>query len=193
MTTRTSLRGGAPGDTAAYPKPVRGGLPPLVAREAAARSRPRDAFDSDDALDRALEMMGGEEVFAGRPATRAGLHALALGGVPAKALERLASGLVVLSADEVAAAVGVSTRTLHRRKGAPDAPLSPDQGGRALRFAELLARAAQVFGGQEAAERWFRSAAAGLDRQRPIDLVATPFGVQLVDEFLGRLEHGVYA
>jgi len=51
----------------------------------------------------------------------------------------------------------------------------------------------RVFGSREAAELWLYRPATGLNRQRPIDLLATPAGVGLVEEFLGRLEYGVYA
>ena len=35
--------------------------------------------------------------------------------------------------------------------------------------------------------------AMGLDGHRPLDLLATPAGVELVEDFLERLEYGVYA
>jgi putative toxin-antitoxin system antitoxin component (TIGR02293 family) len=31
-----------------------------------------------------------------------------------------------------------------------------------------------------------------LDQRRPIDLLATPAGVQLVEDLLGRIQYGVY-
>ena len=152
-----------------------------------------DAGQVEAPLLLALEFMGGSDVFTDCPASRTELHHVILQGVPGKALDRLISNVVVLSPEQVGEAVGVSTRTLRRRREAPEAPLSPEQGGRAFRFAELLARAAVIFGGQEEAERWFDTPAMGLDQQKPIDLIATQVGAQLVDEFLGRLEHGVYA
>ena len=35
--------------------------------------------------------------------------------------------------------------------------------------------------------------AMGLDHQRPIDLLQTVQGAELVNDFLTRLEHGVYS
>lgn len=60
------------------------------------------------------------------------------------------------------------------------------------RFAELLSRASIVFGGRERAERWLSSNVMGLGSRRPIDLLETSVGAQLLDDFLGRLEYGVY-
>ena len=58
--------------------------------------------------------------------------------------------------------------------------------------AEILTRATSVFGSRTAAEQWLAQPATGLDQRRPIDLLTTPAGVELVEDFLGRIEYGVY-
>ena len=58
--------------------------------------------------------------------------------------------------------------------------------------AEILAKAAEVFGTQDEAEQWLERAAPGLDGRRPLDLLATPVGVELVKDLLERLDYGVY-
>lgn len=67
-----------------------------------------------------------------------------------------------------------------------------DLASRTWLFAEALAKATDVFGGREEAERWMSQEAMGLDGARPIDLLRTVQGAELVKEFLGRLEQGVY-
>jgi putative toxin-antitoxin system antitoxin component (TIGR02293 family) len=47
-----------------------------------------------------------------------------------------------------------------------------------------------VFGSQYEAEEWLKRPAIGLDQWRPVDLLTTPAGVKLVDDYLGRLEYG---
>ena len=59
-------------------------------------------------------------------------------------------------------------------------------------FAETLAKATEIFGSREEAERWMSKPAMGLDGERPIDLLQTVQGAELVNDFLGRLEYGVY-
>jgi len=86
----------------------------------------------------------------------------------------------------------MSVRTLQRHKSAPDELLDVQQSGRAWKFAEILAKATRVLGSQEEAERWLKRPAIGLNQQRPIDLLTTPAGVKLVEEYLGRLEYDVY-
>ncbi len=62
----------------------------------------------------------------------------------------------------------------------------------AVKFAEILAKATPVLGSQEEAEQWLKRPAIGLDQQRPVDLLTTPAGVKLVEDYLGRLEYDVY-
>jgi putative toxin-antitoxin system antitoxin component (TIGR02293 family) len=64
--------------------------------------------------------------------------------------------------------------------------------GRAWKFPEILAKATSVLGSQEEAERWLEHPAIGLNQRRPIEPLATPAGVELVETFLERLEYGAY-
>jgi putative toxin-antitoxin system antitoxin component (TIGR02293 family) len=64
---------------------------------------------------------------------------------------------------------------------------------RTRKFAEILTKATAVFGSQQEAKRWLEQPAIGLNRRRPIDLLAAPAGAKLVEDFLTRLEFGVYA
>ena len=66
------------------------------------------------------------------------------------------------------------------------------QNRRTGKYADILAKAAKQLGTIDAAESWLAEPAMGLDQRRPIDLLSTPEGVQLVEEFLTRLEYGIY-
>jgi hypothetical protein len=44
------------------------------------------------------------------------------------------------------------------------------------KFAEILAKATEVFGSQEEAEQWLQRPATGLDQRRPIDLLTNACG-----------------
>ena len=50
-----------------------------------------------------------------------------------------------------------------------------------------------MLGTQQEAEEWLERPAIGLDRRRPKDLLASPAGAKIVEDFLDRLEFGVYA
>lgn len=145
------------------------------------------------AISPAVALLGGEGVLARAPAGSLEIHDLLLAGLPGEALSYLIDHLRVLKkTPALERAIGMSLRTVQRRKDAPETTLSADQSGRAWKFAEILALATSIFGSQEDAELWLDSPAMGLDHRRPIDLLATPAGVELVETFLGRLQYGVY-
>jgi putative toxin-antitoxin system antitoxin component (TIGR02293 family) len=144
-------------------------------------------------LQRVADLLGGDKTFGGSLTEPLDAHEKLLQGLPGQALGHLLDNLIVLKKGEsLEAAVGMSLRTFQRRKDAPK-PLSKDQSGRAWKFAEILARATTVFGSQQAAEQWMERPAIGLNDRRPIDLLATQAGVDVVEQFLARLEYGVYA
>jgi putative toxin-antitoxin system antitoxin component (TIGR02293 family) len=130
----------------------------------------------------------------GRPLTTPlEVHNMLLEGLPTGALNHLVNNLEVLDRTAwLEKAVGMSLRTYQRRRDTPDRPLSQEQSGRTWKLAEILARATAVFGSQRAAEEWLEHPAIGLDGHPPIDLLATPAGVELVEDLLTRLEYGVY-
>jgi putative toxin-antitoxin system antitoxin component (TIGR02293 family) len=114
-------------------------------------------------------------------------------GLPVHSVEHLIETLPALPIDQaLEAALGMSARTLQRKRAAGTKSLNPEQSGRVWKFAEVLAKARDVFGSSEQAATWLSRPATGLNQQRPIDLLATLAGAELVQRFLGRLEYGVY-
>ena len=145
-------------------------------------------------LQRVAALLGGQRVL--RHALRGPLdaHELLTDGLPGAALLHLVERLVHLrDSASLEKAVGMSLRTFQRHKTAPTRPLNQEQSGRTWKFAEILAKATTVFGSQDEAEQWLERPAIGLDQRRPLDLLATPAGVKLVEDHLERLEYGVYA
>jgi putative toxin-antitoxin system antitoxin component (TIGR02293 family) len=127
-----------------------------------------------------------------RSETLLDMHEQLREGLGVGSVKHLIDTLSAIPKDEALAAFGVSWRTIERRGKTPRKPLSPEQSGRVFKFAEALAKATDVFGSQEAAETWLSEPAMGLNRQRPIELLATPAGTELVMGFLTRLDYGVY-
>ncbi|WP_425249083.1 hypothetical protein [Bradyrhizobium brasilense] len=95
--------------------------------------------------------------------------------MPVSALDHLVDGLLVIHKTDSA---GQSRRHEHSyipaTQDAPDKRLSQEQSGRTWKFAEILARATDVFGSQEDAEQSLERSAIGLEQRRPIDLLTTP-------------------
>lgn len=144
-------------------------------------------------LQRVVELLGGARVLRQALANPLDAHEMLLRGLPGEALKHLVGSLVFLRKPAtLEKAIGMSLRTFQRRRDAPGKPLNPEQSGRTWKFAEILAKATAVFGSQEDAEHWLERPAIGLDQQRPINLLATPAGVELVETYLGRIKYGVY-
>lgn len=139
-------------------------------------------------------IMGGSHTLKRSIDSRLDAHDAIVHGLPADVLEHLVQNVQILhEADILQKAVGVSVRTVQRRRDAPAKPLSSEQSGRAWKFAEILSKATELFGGQEAAENWLVTPAIGLEQRRPVDLLTTPAGVKLVEDLLVRMDYGVYA
>jgi putative toxin-antitoxin system antitoxin component (TIGR02293 family) len=145
-------------------------------------------------LQKVAALLGGTRVLSRQLTSALDAHELLLQGFPASAVDHLVGSLLFIGkTDSLEKAVGMSLRTWQRRKDAPSKPLSQEQSGRAWKFAEILSKATDVLGTQTEAEQWLERPAVGLDQRRPIDLLGTPAGVELVEDYLERLEYGVYA
>lgn len=139
-------------------------------------------------------LFGGRQTLRTEPMTVLEAHELILRGLPKASFIYLTSNISTIKLDAaLESALGMSLRTLQRNKKDVEGTLSRDQSGRAWKFAEVLAKAISVFGTRDEAEHWLEQPAIGLDRRRPIELLATPAGTDLVEDYLTRLEYGVYA
>lgn len=125
------------------------------------------------------------------------LHEQIARGLPRRMAVHLLNGLSTLKLDEGVRALGLSTRTWHRIKSdtSEDAAqrLDADQSARVWNLAEVLTKAEEVLGTREAAEQWLARPAIGLNSRRPIDLMTTAQGAELVKTLLDQMEYGVYA
>jgi putative toxin-antitoxin system antitoxin component (TIGR02293 family) len=154
-----------------------------------------DPANEDVAISRTVALLGGRRTLHRLVRSRLEAHDLLQQGLPGHALAHLVNYVAILRAPyhgSLEKAVGISLRTFQRRKDAPDKPLSPEQSGRAWKFAEILGRAVELFGSQADAEEWLQRPAIALGQRKPIDLLSTPAGVQSLEEHLTRIEHGVY-
>ncbi len=147
----------------------------------------------DRDISRTMRVLGGAKA-VGRPVRdRLEAHEVILKGFKAGVLDHLRKQFVVLDASgNLEKALGVSLRTMQRRRKSPDSRLTAEQSGRAWKFAEILARVTRMLGSQEEAEAWLERPAMALDRERPIDLLATTAGVEALEQHLTRVEYGVY-
>ncbi|MFC4726178.1 antitoxin Xre/MbcA/ParS toxin-binding domain-containing protein (plasmid) [Glycocaulis abyssi] len=138
-------------------------------------------------FDLTVEYLGGEDVFDASNPVEA--HRAIAEGLP------LASFIAMLthvpSREDVEFVTGLNKRAFQRLKS-HSKRLSPDQSGNLWSFARILATATDVLGSREDALQWLKRPSMALDNERPIDLIRTPAGSQLLEAHLRRLEYGVY-
>lgn len=153
-----------------------------------------DAVQTEENIVSAVGLLGGEKAIHAKIRNSMDAHDVLLKGLPAEALLHLVSAVTFLKeGDTLQNAIGLSLRTLQRHKARSDSQvLSVEQSNRTWRFAEIFAHAVDVMGTKAAAEIWMNKPAVGLDNRKPVDLLATSAGVEAVEEYLTRLEFGVY-
>jgi putative toxin-antitoxin system antitoxin component (TIGR02293 family) len=111
-------------------------------------------------------------------------------GVPFKELEALGEMLRV-SLEQLSSLIGISRATLHRRR--KEGRLQAAESDRVVRYEQLTAKAAEVFGSPEDAVSWLASPQRGLGGAVPLDYAKTEIGAREVEKLLGRIEYGVYS
>ena len=97
-----------------------------------------------------------------------------------------------LKRSDVASVLGVTARKLSCYVEPAEVALPAHVASKTWTLADVLARATSLFGGVEDAQRWMVNPAIGLDGWRPIDMLKTIQGAEVVHDFLLRLEYGVY-
>jgi len=90
-------------------------------------------------------------------------------------------------------ALGLAPSTLRRFKSRPKQALPELARERIARLARVTARAEEVLGDRPKAHRWLWTQVRGLGMRRPIELLGTEPGTELVLQTLGQLEYGLYA
>jgi len=88
--------------------------------------------------------------------------------------------------------MGKSSRTTQRQGTKQPAHLNSQQSAAACQYAKVLEHAINVFGTQKLAEEWLGRPCKFLDGDVPLDMIDNPVGFQTVEDYLERIEYGVY-
>jgi putative toxin-antitoxin system antitoxin component (TIGR02293 family) len=89
--------------------------------------------------------------------------------------------------------MGRSSRTIQRqsRREQP-ARLTPYQSAVAFQYAKVFEQATLVFGTQQLAENWLSRPCRSLDGNVPLEMIDSSIGYQVVEDYLCRIQYGVY-
>jgi putative toxin-antitoxin system antitoxin component (TIGR02293 family) len=119
-------------------------------------------------------------------------HDIVTKGLPVALAREMIDEYAVVTREALLLAVGVSERTLQRGKD-ESRLLDSNATDRLIRLASVTEQAIEVLGSKEAAEQWLSQPAIGLDQRRPIDLLQSSEGTELVKTLLTRMDYGVYS
>ena len=134
-------------------------------------------------------LLGGRSVLRVEPRSSVEWVAVIRRGIPSAAVDSLSTSIHV-TRSELAAALGISERTLARRKKA--GLLNSEESDKVVRLARVVERAEEVFEDLEASVEWLKAPNAALGAVAPLSLLDTDIGAESVLDTLGRIEHGVF-
>jgi putative toxin-antitoxin system antitoxin component (TIGR02293 family) len=139
-------------------------------------------------LSQVARILGGQKVLGMRLRSRMDLVELANRGLTKDAVSNLARHLS-LSLKDMAALLPVTERSLQRYTSKHH--LNPTVSEQVLQIAEAVARGTQAFGGKDGFLAWANQPNTALSDKRPLELLGSRFGTDLVLDELGRIEHGI--
>ena len=139
-------------------------------------------------LSQVARILGGQKVLGTRLESRMDLVDLANRGLTKDAVTHLARHLS-LSLKDMADLLPVTARSLQRYT--PKHHLNPTVSEQVLQIAEAVARGKEVFGAKDRFLAWANQPNTALSNKRPLDLLSSRFGTDLVLDELGRIEHGI--
>ncbi len=140
--------------------------------------------------ERIVATFGGSRAFRRKNVTLEELQAQLRAGLPYSALEAVASGFEIGTADLVKV-LHVPPRTLARRKR--EKRLHADESDRLFRLGRTAALAEEVLGSREKATRWLHQPNRALGSETPLRQLDTELGARQVEDLLIRIAHGVYS
>lgn len=158
-------------------------------------ARLRDDQSRPPDIAKTVAILGGCAAIGQKIANLLDVHRVIERGFPKLVLRTLVENVPLLQNwNSLHKATGISMRTYFRKTGPTAASplLTSEQSGRTWRLAQVLVKATHVFGTQARAEQWMEEPAYGLDLQRPIDLLTTPAGIEMVETYLDQIEYGVF-
>lgn len=139
-----------------------------------------------------IEVMGGTRNLGGAVRNQIDLAERIAEGLPRSAALAVRRRLG-LTEEELAAGLGVSTKTLQRQAKDAASRLKPAQSDRLYRLARIAALAEEILEDRGRAHRWLREPQRGLANRVPLGLLSSDAGAREVEDLLGRIEYGVFS
>ena len=112
-------------------------------------------------------------------------------GISYKIFENLSNKIPFLAKDW-AAFLNISTKTLERYKE-EEKDFKPVQGEKIVSIYQLMNYGFEVFEDWDNFFNWMKEKSIALGNERPMDLLDTNIGIDIVKKELGHIDHGIFA
>lgn len=136
------------------------------------------------------DLLGGSDVLGQNINSQMDLFELTKKGLTKKALVNLAQ-YMHLSLASMTTILSITERTLQRKKDSDK--FSSFISDQILQLADVYIKGEEVFGTREQVSIWLTKPNKALGYKKPTELLSSSYGVQMVHDVLGRIEHGVYS
>jgi len=136
------------------------------------------------------KLLGGTKVIGHSLKTEMDLYETSRIGLPKMAFLHLVSNLNV-TVRSMTQLLNIAERTLQRKGDQELLDISTSE--QILQIAEVFSRGNDVFESSENFQNWMNSENMSLGGKKPIDLLPSRYGAQMILDVIGRIEHGVFS
>lgn len=112
-------------------------------------------------------------------------------GIPKASIDELATHLGISRKSMAEDILSVSVKTLERK--AKTAKMDKKSSSHALEIAKIMQHAYEVFEDEQKVKLWVNHSNKALDGKKPVQLLDTLTGLNMVNDILTRIEEGVYS
>ncbi|OOQ61458.1 type II RES/Xre toxin-antitoxin system antitoxin [Mucilaginibacter pedocola] len=138
-----------------------------------------------------LKLLGGAKLIDAPVTSEFDLIGLSNRGIKKASLDALIGHLGISKKAFAENILNLSVKTFERKND--DDLLDSRTSSHIIEIAKVTEHAFEVFGDEAKAQRWLNTEIRALNYMKPIDLFHILTGLVMVDNILGRIEHGVYS
>ncbi len=156
-------------------------------------SEPLVSYENIDFFSGIIALLGGQRLIKYKINNQLDWIELVRIGLPGKVINILAKN-ISFSEEEISNVIHVSTRSLQRwTKETKNKILDRETSAKTIALAALFSKGAFIFGSIEAFKLWLRLSNSALENKKPIELLDTSIGFDLINDELGKIEYGIFA
>lgn len=138
-----------------------------------------------------IHLLGGKSIVTKPIRSEFDLISLSNEGITKASLDALIGHLGISKKAFSENILDASVKTLERKKSTDK--LDKRTSSHVIEIAKVVEHAFEVFEDEEKVKRWLNTPNRALNDIKPIDLFYLPTGLGMVNDILGRIEHGVFS